>query len=134
LRDVAALCVDLYVPEGMAGMGLTLLLQAKDSHEPAPVMLRPGWNPVVIKLNDGWVPPEERAAVKDLQWVLTAAGNKTAGWVVFDNFRAETLPRRPAVRDLRDGWEGGLLWGVWDQSVAQERAMGPRSGKPVGLK
>jgi hypothetical protein len=134
LRDVAALCVDLYVPEGLAGLGLTLFLQAKDSHEPAPVILHPAWNPVVIKLNDGWVPQEERAAVKDLQWVLTAAGNKPAGWVVFDNFRAVALPGRPAVRDLRDGWEGGLLWGVWDQSVAQERAIGPWSGEPVGLK
>jgi hypothetical protein len=133
LRDVGALAVDVFVPEELAGLAVTLLLQGQDTHEPAPRMLDPGWNQVVVELNEGWIPQSERAAVKELQWAFTAR-DRRAGWVVFDNFRVEPGPGPAALRDLKDGWQGGLLWGVWDQSVAGEGAVGPGPAGPVGLK
>jgi hypothetical protein len=163
LSAVGALAVDLHVPDGLAGLGVTLVLEAKSSFEPPPVPLHPGWNSVVVELHDRWLPREERNAVKEMQWVLTAAGDKLAGWVVFDNFRAEQagrvagaesstprpgLPKTPApatrppvaavgpgsVPDLRDGWEGMMLWGVWDHTVKQEPVTGPGSPPRRGLR
>jgi hypothetical protein len=148
LSAVGALAVDIYVPDGLSGLGVTLLLEAKSSFEPPPMPLHVGWNHVEVELNDTWMPRAERSAVRELQWVLTATGAKLAGWVVFDNFRAE--PAEPPSRlvqcspgaaegaaplnDLKDGWEGKMLWGVWDQTVKQELALGPGSPPRRGLR
>jgi hypothetical protein len=148
LSAIAALAVDLHVPEGLAGLGVTLVLASRSSSEPPPVPLHPGRNMVVVELNDIWLPREERKAVKEMQWVLTASGDKPAGWVVFDNFRAEqagqasqpsgrlpgAAPRPGSVLDLRDSWDGKILWGVWDQTVKQEPATGPGSPPRHGLR
>jgi hypothetical protein len=148
LSGVDSFCVDVYVPHGLAGLAITLLLEARHSHEVAPLPLNPGWNEVVIGLNDSWISKEERAAVQVLQWVLTADERKPSGWVVFDNFRAEKIgdvstgraglppaaPGATGLSDLSESWEGKMLWGVYDETVRQEPAVELVSRGQRGLK
>ena len=72
------------------GLSVTMSVKGKKkSHDATPVPLRPGWNTVTVDLDGPWLPPEERAAVAEVQWSLFGTDRKLKGWVVYDNFRAE---------------------------------------------
>lgn len=89
LTEVAAFCVDIYVPNSLTGLGIVLLVEAKHVHETPHIPINPGWNKIRVELDDSWLPRAEWNAVKEFQWILTALAGKPAGWVVFDSFRAE---------------------------------------------
>ncbi len=83
--------MDLYVPEEMGdSLRLQLVLGSKGEAFPAPALgLKTGWNKLSIDLGGSWLPTRARAATDQVQWVVSSRKKGAAGWVVFDNFRAE---------------------------------------------
>jgi hypothetical protein len=121
--NVDRVCVDVYVPDGLTGLAIVLILLAGQPHEAPAVPLAPGWNAVSIGLDEGWLPAEARRSVREVEWHLSSAGGRLAGWVVFDHFRTTPLL-------LQESWQGPLLWGAYDETVRQQRA--PRAHFPDG--
>jgi hypothetical protein len=119
LRGVSRLSVDICVPESLGDkLSVTPSVKGakKDNAAPA-AALRAGWNTVAIDLAGPWLPAADRAAATEVEWTLSGS-EKLAGWVVFDNLRAEGA--KDGGPGLHESWEGKLLWGIFNDSVRQE--------------
>jgi hypothetical protein len=142
LSRIDRLLIDVYVPEALGGkVSANLSVKGKKSHEAPATSLKSGWNTVAADLNGGWLPAAERREARELQWTLVGKDRSLAAWVVFDNLRAEGKqggkPRgasKPLEPGLLEGWEGKLLWGVWNESVRQEESIQHVTEGKRGLK
>lgn len=112
---VEQVCVDVFVPECLTGLEITLALLAEHAHQAPSVPLLAGWNAVAIGLDGSWLPAEARRSIREVEWHLSSGGGRFAGWVVFDHCRTTPLM-------FQETWEGGLLWGAYDETVRQARA------------
>jgi hypothetical protein len=91
LRGVETLSVDAYLPEDFASpLSVGLALAAADrTYTAAPAPLRAGWNTVAVQLDGGWLPDGARAAIEQVEWVLSSTIATNSGWIAFDNLRAK---------------------------------------------
>jgi hypothetical protein len=98
------------------------------------VVLKTGWNNVVVDLNGQWLPPQGRAELSGLEWSLSAKDRHAKDYLVFDNLRA--IGRNPdgtaTTRSLED-FERPLLWRTFDETVRAEIVSTNRTDQTSGL-
>lgn len=127
LTDCESLILDVYVPNDLGGtFSLTPAVEGLTKNEAAPVGLKSGWNTVVTRLGEKWLPGRERRRAQGLEWSLSGADNRSRGYVVFDNLRVQRKkPNQTETTELLESWERPLLWRVFDETVgAETTAMG----------
>jgi hypothetical protein len=112
----AAWSLAVFVPPGASpGLAVTPGAEGKTLHEAPPVALRPGWNMVRAVAATNWLPYDERANARSVQWVFTGGDPSWRGSLLLDQFTIEP-PARGESGDL-EGWESPLVWSTWNEST-----------------
>ncbi|HEY3235586.1 MAG TPA: metallophosphoesterase [Polyangiaceae bacterium] len=117
---VKSLVVDVFVPGEINSLTVAPHIPGKgedEKYEAPKVPLKPGWNTVRTDLDGGWLDQNKRRKVGGIEWMLQTTNPKLAGWVVFDNFRAERVGGAPIAID---DWENVLGWNPWNSTVTLE--------------
>lgn len=92
MSRVGVLALDVYAPEGVSGALSVHLTVRRKGHryQSRSVPVTMGWNRIAMSLDDQWLPKDVRSCADQIEWALSGHRKDLAGWVVFDNFRAES--------------------------------------------
>lgn len=122
LDQYESVSLDVYVPRPPGGpFLLTPSLEAATKLEGPPVRLKAGWNTITTDWNGQLGSRSERRKINGLEWSLSGEGQKTRGYVVFDNLRAKRRsPTGNVETESLESFERPLLWRVFDESVRAE--------------
>jgi len=118
LSNTVAVIMDIYLPRTLKGQ-FTIVPGVETTRKFAAQgsRLRPGWNTVRTEFSGAWLPINNRGTLRAIEWALEAGGSKEKGFLVFDNFRAESRRDGAATSRVLESWEEKLLWRVADESV-----------------